>query len=125
METIHDTPDETVGVRTRRSWAEKRLSRRESAPIQKPRGKPFSREADWRAIALISAGLAAGLVLGAGLALLVAPQSGEHTRLALSQELRRRRPWRKSSWERLGEEFRDAARFGRNRLRSSGTTDTL
>ena len=70
------------------------------------------------------AGIVAGMVLGAGVALLVAPQSGEHTRLALSRELRRRRPWRKSSWERLGEEFREAARFGRNRLRGSGTADT-
>ncbi|MEO7042336.1 MAG: YtxH domain-containing protein [Gemmatimonadaceae bacterium] len=68
-------------------------------------------------MALVSAGIVAGVVLGAGVALLMAPQSGEHTRLAIGREFRKRRPWRRTPWERLGEEFRQAARAGRNRLR--------
>ena len=76
----------------------------------KPRGRPFSREANWRVAALVGAGVAAGAVLGAGIALLMAPQSGAHTRLSLSREMRRRRPWNTSPWEQLGDELRKAAR---------------
>ena len=128
MDTIHDSPKQTFGAQIRRTWSERtpdRAAKSGKEPPSRPHGRPFSREADWRTVALVSAGIVAGMVLGAGVALLVAPQSGEHTRLALSRELRRRRPWRKSSWERLGEEFREAARFGRSRLRGSSTADTL
>lgn len=123
METIQDTPEETFGARNRHTWSEKmpvKLHDQQSSFVAKPRGRPFSRESDWRTIALVSAGMVAGLALGAGIALLMAPQSGEHTRLAIGRELRKRRPWRLTAWERLGEEFQDAARYGRNRIRSRG-----
>ncbi|MEO7102605.1 MAG: hypothetical protein ABI119_04650 [Gemmatimonadaceae bacterium] len=88
--------------------------------VTRPRGRPFSREADWRTVALVSAGILAGVVVGAGVALLMAPQSGEHTRLAIGRELRKRRPWRQSPWERLGDGFREAARYGRKHLPTRG-----
>jgi hypothetical protein len=104
MDTIQDTPEETSGVQSRFHW------RRKAGPDvrEKPRGRPFAREADWRTVALVGAGVAAGVILGAGMALLMAPQSGAHTRLALTRELRRRRPWRTSPWEQLGAELHKA-----------------
>lgn len=114
MDTIQDTPEETSGEGMRYSWMP---NTRPLAP-SKPRGRPFSHERDWRIVALVGAGVVAGAVLGAGIALLMAPQAGAHTRLALSRELRRRRPWRSSPWEQLGEELHKAA-HRRNRLHGS------
>lgn len=113
MDTIQDTPEETFG---------RRLNARAhgngaSQPVTKARGRPYSRTADWRLAALVGAGVAAGAVLGASIALLWAPQSGEHTRLALARELRHRRPWKTSPWDQLGAELRKAAR--RRNLRAA------
>jgi len=110
MDTIHDSPEETSGVRSRRFWRPKLRRKTRPDTISAPRGRPFEREADWRSVALVGAGVAAGVVLGAGIALLMAPQSGAHTRLALSREIRRRGPWRRSPWEQLGKELNRAAR---------------
>lgn len=115
MDTIHDTPKETYGARIRRAWRPKAARRRNPAALSKPQGRPYSRQPDWHTVALVGAGIAAGVVLGAGIALLVAPQSGAHTRLALSRELRRNRPWRRGPWERLGDELRQIARHKRRR----------
>ena len=114
MDTIEDTPEETSGSGLPRHWTV------ESPPSQRsrPRGRPYSREADWRLLAMIGAGVAAGAMIGAGIALLTAPQSGAHTRLALTREFRRRRPWKSSPWEQLGDELQKAARR-RNRRNGS------
>ena len=108
MDTIQDTPEETFGGKVRRHW--NGGDDRGAAAITRPTGRPFTREPNWRVAAMVGAGVAAGALLGAGIALLMAPQSGAHTRLALSSEMRRRRPWRASPWELLGEELRRAAR---------------
>lgn len=82
----------------------------------KPRGKPYSRELDWKLVVLVGASVAVGAALGAGVALLTAPQSGEHTRLAIASELRRRRPRRhQTPWEKLSQELQKAARMKRFR----------
>ncbi len=112
MDTIQDTPEETFGGKIRR-----RLGRTSENGTARPRGKPYTQEREWRVVAILGAGLA-GAAIGAGLALLVAPQSGAHTRLALTRELRRRRPWRSSPWAQLGEELRKAA--GRRNFRQAG-----
>jgi gas vesicle protein len=70
-------------------------------------------------VALVGASVAAGVVVGAGIALLVAPRSGAHTRLALRNQLRRRRPWRHSPWEQLGEELSKAARRRNQRMQAA------
>lgn len=85
----------------------------------KPRGKPYSREIDWPLIGLVGASVAAGAALGAGIALLTAPKSGEHTRLAIASGLRNRRPWHQSPWEKLSDELQKAAR--RKRFRHAGS----
>ena len=46
-------------------------------------------ETDWQQVAIFGAGLALGLALGAGTALLTAPQSGEETRAALRGRAKR------------------------------------
>jgi hypothetical protein len=125
MDTIQDTPEETFGERIRRSWRPGRRSNGHSKAAAAPRGRPFSREADWHTVALVSAGVAVGALLGAGVALLVAPQSGAHTRLALSRQLRRHRPWHTSPWEQLGEELSKAARRRNNRIKSAHQDEDL
>lgn len=125
MDTIHNTKAETFGTRVRRRWRPKASSRLQSADGQEPRGRPYSRKANWNTVALVGAGIAAGVVLGAGIALLVAPQSGEHTRLAIARGLRRRRPWRHSPWERLGEQLGHIADRGRRRVMARGAPDAL
>jgi gas vesicle protein len=76
-------------------------------------------ETDWREIAIFGAGLALGLALGAGAALLGAPQSGEETRAALRGRARRlkRSTTRRSrdAWTELGDELRGAASSLRRR----------
>jgi hypothetical protein len=116
MDTIQDTPEETYDGRNRSSWPAGTRFKRPA----KPRGRPFSRETDWRVATLVAAGVAAGAALGAGIALLMAPQSGAHTRLSLSREMRRRRPWHTSPWEQLGDELRKAARRHNARRESRG-----
>lgn len=110
MDTIQDTPEETFGSRAKQPWLTNGDRQPVKQPVRKPRGKPFSRQADWRSVALVGASVAAGAALGAAIALLWAPQSGAHTRLALARELRSRRPWKTSPWEQLGDELRKAAR---------------
>ncbi|MEO6526872.1 MAG: hypothetical protein ABIP93_09635 [Gemmatimonadaceae bacterium] len=74
---------------------------------------------DWREIAIFGAGLALGLALGAGAALLAAPRSGEETRSALRGRARRlqRATARRGrdAWGELGDELRGAANSLRRR----------
>ena len=76
-------------------------------------------ETDWQQLAIFGAGLALGLALGAGAALLTAPQSGEETRAVLRGRVRRikRSAGRTSrdAWVELGDELRGAARSLRRR----------
>jgi gas vesicle protein len=78
-----------------------------------------SHETDWQQIAIFGAGLALGLALGAGTALLTAPQSGEETRAVLKSRVKRlkRSAGRTSrdAWTELGDELRGAAQSLRRR----------
>jgi hypothetical protein len=51
-------------------------------------GRSYEETMEWDNIGIFGVGLAVGLVLGAGLALLLAPQSGEETREYLGQRSR-------------------------------------
>jgi hypothetical protein len=138
MDTTRNYPDKTSGVRNvaekLRFWGPRTRPRAssgaaageasdrassDSSKLARPRGKPFSRRADWHTVALVGASVAAGAVVGAGVALLMAPQSGAHTRLALRSQLRRRRPWRHSPWEQLGEELSSAAQRRNQRIQAA------
>jgi gas vesicle protein len=87
---------------------------------EEPEGESYEESTDWGRIGLFAAGLAAGLTIGAGVMLLVAPQSGEETRELLGA---RARAWRSNAddgWDDLRDELRWLARRGRRKLRRSG-----
>ena len=62
---------------------------------------------DWNAIGLFATGIAIGAVLGASVALLLAPASGEETRHRIANKVRRRDE--DDIWEQLAEELDRAA----------------
>lgn len=78
-------------------------------------------ETDWQEVALFGAGLALGVILGAGGALLTAPRTGAETRAALGARAARfrRTTARRSrnAWEELRDELHEAKRSLRNRNR--------
>lgn len=59
-----------------------------SVPPSRPEGLPFERVPDWNNIGLFTAGILVGGVLGATIALLVAPASGEETRGRIAARVR-------------------------------------
>ena len=52
-------------------------------------GSAAARDTDWQQMAIFGAGLALGILLGAGVALLTAPQSGEEARAVIRRGARR------------------------------------
>lgn len=57
----------------------------DSMTSRKPRGRSYSDDMQWRHAAIFGAGVALGALIGAGAALLYAPQTGEETREMLSE----------------------------------------
>lgn len=84
----------------------------EPAAPGRPRGRPYSRslglDVDWRRVRLLAAGLTAGALLGAGVALLTASQSGSRTRRQLANAGRRAGARAADAWDGLGDELRVA-----------------
>ncbi|MEJ7760999.1 MAG: YtxH domain-containing protein [Gemmatimonadaceae bacterium] len=64
-------------------------------------------------MSLLGLGIVIGVVLGAGVALLTAPQSGEDTRASLTRRVRRASGEPSGIWERLGREMKRAATLKR------------
>jgi gas vesicle protein len=83
-----------------------------AAPVSSVADDADYHETDWQQVAIFGAGLALGLALGAGAALLTAPQSGEETRAALRGRAKRigRTTTRRSrdAWSDLREELQSA-----------------
>lgn len=77
-----------------------------SIPQPKPDGLPHETVPDWNNIGLFTAGIAVGAILGATVALLIAPASGNETRHSIA---RRFRGEDDDVWEELAEEFELAA----------------
>jgi len=75
----------------------------------RPLGKPYKSVTDVQSVSLLGLGIVIGVVLGAGVALLTAPQSGRDTRESLSRRVRRARGQPSGMWERLGRELKRAA----------------
>ncbi|MEO5579203.1 MAG: YtxH domain-containing protein [Gemmatimonadaceae bacterium] len=75
----------------------------------RPLGKPYKSVPDLKSVSMLGIGLVIGSVLGAGIALLTAPQTGEDTRASLSRRARRIRGQPVGAWERLGRELKRAA----------------
>lgn len=73
-------------------------------------------ELDWQHIAIFTAGAVLGAAIGAGAALLFAPESGARTRHNLARRGRHFRTRTADAWEDLRHELRYAARRGRRKL---------
>jgi hypothetical protein len=85
-----------------------RAPRPGSVPQPKPDGLPAEMVPDWNAIGLFTAGIAVGAILGATVALLMAPASGDETRDRIGRRVRRLRG-NDDVWDDLAEELERAA----------------
>jgi hypothetical protein len=88
-----------------------------AAPVRRPEPSPTSSavdETDWQQVAIFGVGVAFGLAVGAGAALLTAPRSGAETRAALRARAgrvgRTTRRRGRDAWEDLRDELRGARR---------------
>lgn len=112
----------TAGSRSSR--APSPTSRR---PAETPDFTDGAGETNWQEVALFGAGLALGVILGAGGALLTAPRTGAETRAiigARAARLRRTTARRsQSAWDDLRDELRQARRALRNRKRRRHEAD--
>jgi hypothetical protein len=88
---------------------------------EEPEGSSYEESTDWGRIGIFAAGLAAGLTIGAGVALLLAPASGEETREYLTHRARSLRGRADDGWDDLRGELRWLARRGRQSLRRGVT----
>ena len=83
----------------------------------RPRGSPYRRAVDWEHVGLVGAGLLIGALVGAGTALLLAPQSGAETRTLLRRRARYARHRAGDAWDDLAGELIAVARRGGRRAR--------
>ncbi len=79
-----------------------------SIPQPKPDGLPHETVPDWNNIGLFTAGVAIGAILGAAVALLLAPASGDETREGIARRVRKIRG-SDDLWDELAEELELAA----------------
>ena len=94
------------------------LNREEALVAPKrPRGSSFRRSVDWEHVGLLGAGLLIGAAVGAGAALLFAPQSGEEARTIIRRQARNARHRAGDAWADLADELAAATRRGRRRAR--------
>lgn len=82
-------------------------------------GHPFTETRDLGKMATIVAGVAVGALIGAGAALLLAPGSGEETRTAIRQRVRKLTRRERSVWKSLANAMEEAVAetAARSRLR--------
>ena len=89
----------------------------DSEEVDEPGGKPYIRSLEWADAGLFGAGIAVGVLIGAGAALLFAPQSGSETREDIVRGTRNFGFRATDAWEDLRDELRHAATRGSKRLR--------
>ena len=73
-------------------------------------------ETDWQHVAIFAVGTLLGAAIGAGAALLLAPQTGEEARQGLARRGRRLRARTENAWDDLRDELQFAARRGRRKI---------
>ena len=88
-----------------------------SPRVDRPKGSPYRRSVDWQHVGLVGAGLLVGALIGAGTALLLAPQSGQETRTLLRRKARFARHRASDAWDDLAGELVAVARRGGRRAR--------
>src|SRR3979409_2125769 len=79
-----------------------------SIPQPRSDGLPSETVPDWNNIGLFTAGIAVGAILGATVALLLAPARGDETRHSISRRVRNLRG-NDDAWDDLAEELERAA----------------
>jgi len=89
----------------------------EEPRIDRPRGSPYRRSVDWEHVGLVGAGLLVGALVGAGVALLLAPQSGSETRTLIRRKARFARHRAGDAFGDLAGDLAAAARRGGRRAR--------
>jgi len=116
--TIVDTPGGARG----RGRSGSRVLERELQITARGAARPYADrseadgELDWQHIAIFATGALLGAALGAGAALLFAPQSGAEARHNLARQGRHLRARTATAWDDLRHELRYAARTGRRKL---------
>ncbi len=76
-------------------------------------GRSYDEERDWRGPGILGLGILAGALVGAGVALLLAPQSGEETREQIAVRARRLGTRADAGWDDLRDELRRLRRRSR------------
>ena len=89
-----------------------------SIPQPPPEQAPVDMVPDWSAIGLFAAGIGIGAILGAAVALLLAPASGEETRHRIVDRVRRHDD-DDDIWEQLAEELDRAAEESEEEVREA------
>lgn len=94
-----------------------------AAALDRALGDPVTtgEETDWQRVSIFGSGLALGLAVGAGVALLLAPRSGAESRQLLLRRSKRLGRQGHDAWDDLRDELRMAARRGGKSLRRSAT----
>jgi gas vesicle protein len=85
------------------------------APRTKPIGSPYRRVVDPHSASLLGVGIIIGAAIGAGVAMLFAPHSGEDTRHMIRRRMRGVRGETRV-WERLGKELKRATSLKRKEI---------
>jgi hypothetical protein len=85
----------------------------EVSEAAEPVGQSYEEQRDWRGAGALSLGLIAGALVGAGVALLLAPQSGEETRERIVRRARRFGTRADEGWDDLRDELRRLRRRSR------------
>ena len=87
-----------------------------SEPRRHAAGSPYRTVADKRSVSMLGLGMVIGAAIGAGIALVAAPRSGEDTRDRIRDKVRHLRGRDDSTWEKLGRELKRAAKVRRLEL---------
>lgn len=92
-----------------------------TAAEQTSQGMNAEGPADWQLLGSFGAGLALGLLLGAGATLLFAPRPGEETRALIGERMHRLGDDVADRWDDLQDALRRAARRSRRKMRRGVT----
>jgi hypothetical protein len=99
-------------------------TRPRSAAPKAPKGRPFDEARDWKQLGTLAAGIAAGAMAGAGLALLFTSKTGPQRRAGLARRARHFGHDAEQRWEDLGFTLKEAARTARDRFRHRHAADS-
>jgi hypothetical protein len=124
-----DAPAASAGSRARRERLRRVQPPRSTVPpddfdepVEEPRGRSYDEDAmTWRRLGALGAGVAIGVLVGAGIAMLTTPLTGEEARELIGETSRRARRQAVDRWDDLRLELRRAARRGRRAARRGAT----